>query len=187
MRNRILAVAALAVGGVLLSKQIKKVRNAPQLQSSVTESIELNVPVEMAYQQWTRFEQFPQFMNTVQEVRRLDDTHLHWKADVAGTVKEWDAEITEQVPNRRIAWRSTSGVRNGGVVYFDKIADDVTRIMLQMEYEPEGMVENIGDWLGAVRMQARGNLEKFKQMLELRGPDGDAWQRQSQTPATTQH
>jgi uncharacterized membrane protein len=175
LMNRIVAVAALAVGGALLSKQFKKKSNSTGMSSSVQESIEVSVPVRTAYNQWTQFEEFPQFMSSVQEVRQIDDTHLHWRADVAGKPKEWDVEITEQIPDQRIAWRSTSGVPNGGVVTFHKISEDVTRIMLQMEYEPEGVVENIGDALGAVRMQARGNLEKFKQMLELRGRETGAW------------
>jgi uncharacterized membrane protein len=176
MLNRIVTVAALAVGGALLSKQFKKNRgNAAEMASSVTESIEVNVPLRTAYNQFTQFEEFPQFMSSVQEVRQLDNTHLHWRAEVAGKTKEWDAEITEQIPDKRIAWRSTGGVRNGGVVTFHKLSDDATRITLQMQYEPEGVVENIGDSMGVVRMQTRGNLEKFKEMLEMRGRETGAW------------
>ena len=114
-------------------------------------------------------------MDNVHEVRQLDDKHLHWRADVAGKEKEWDAEITEQIPDDRIAWRSTSGVSNGGVVTFHRLSDTTTKIMLQMDYTPEGAVENIGDVLGAVRMETRRNLERFKQMIEARGTESGAW------------
>jgi uncharacterized membrane protein len=100
---------------------------------------------------------------------------LHWKANVAGEDKEWDAEITEQSPDKRIAWRSTSGVHNAGVVTFHKIADNVTRITLQMDYQPDGVLETIGDALGAVRMETRANLTNFKEMLEKRGSETGGW------------
>jgi uncharacterized membrane protein len=174
MLNRMVTVAALAVGGVLLSQQLKKKRGAGKL-SSIEESIEVNVPVSTAYNQWTQFEEFPKFMESVREIRQLDDTHLHWRAEVAGKEIEWDVEITEQVPDKRIAWRSTSGVPNGGVVTFHKINDFTTRIMLQMEYQPEDMLEQMGDAIGAVRMTARGNLQRFKEMLEARGKETGAW------------
>jgi uncharacterized membrane protein len=174
MLNRVVTVAALAMGGYLLSKQMKKGRGANP-GSTVEESIEVNVPQSTAYNQWTQFEEFPQFMDSVHEVRQVDDRHLHWRADVAGKEKEWDAEITEQIPDKRIAWRSTSGVPNGGVVSFHRINEMTTKIMLQMEYTPEGAVESIGDALGAVRMEARRNLERFKQMIEARGKETGAW------------
>ena len=155
MLNRVVTVAALAVG-MMLSKKLKG--NKSGMDSSIIETIEVNVPVRTAYNQWTQFEDFPQFMASVKEIRQLDDKHLHWKANVAGEDKEWDVEITEQTPDERIAWRSTSGVPNGGVVTFHKIADNVTRVVLQMDYEPEGALETIGDALGAVRLEARGNL-----------------------------
>lgn len=174
MLNRVVTVAALAVGGYLLSKQMKKGVGAGH-GSTVEESIEVNVPLSTAYNQWTQFEEFPRFMDSVHEVRQLDDTHLHWRADVAGKEKEWDAEITEQTPDKRIAWRSTSGVPNGGVVTFHKLDDTTTKVMLQMQYTPEGAVERIGDALGAVRMEARRNLERFKEMIEARGRETGAW------------
>ena len=159
---------------MLLSKQMGKSRGSGML-SSTSESIDVNVPVRTAYNQWTQFEDFPKFMDSVHEIRQIDDTHLHWRADVAGKPEEWDAEITEQIPDKRIAWRSTSGVPNGGVVTFHKLSDDVTRITLQMDYQPEGAAEKIGDALGAVRLEARGNLQKFKDMLEKRGKETGAW------------
>jgi uncharacterized membrane protein len=174
MLGRIVTVAALAAGGVILSKQLKKFRGSERT-SSITESIEVNVPVSTAYNQWTQFEDFPKFMDSVREVRQLDDTHLHWRADVAGKEEEWDAEITEQIPDKRIAWRSTSGVKNAGVVTFDKISDSTMRITLQMDYDPQTFTEQIGDAVGAVRMQVRGNLKRFKELLESRGAETGAW------------
>jgi uncharacterized membrane protein len=174
MLNRVVTVAALAVGGVMLSKQLQKNRNSHGT-SSIEESIEVNVPVRTAYNQWTQFEDFPKFMENVLEIRQLDDKHLHWRAKVAGEEKEWDCEITEQIPDKRIAWRSVSGPRHAGVVTFHKISPTETRVMLQMEYEPDGALEKLGDALGAVRMEARRSLERFKEMLEQRGSETGAW------------
>jgi uncharacterized membrane protein len=173
MLNRVVTVAALAVGGVLLSKQLKK--KGSNMDSSIVETIEVNVPVRTAYNQWTQFEDFPQFMGSVHEIKQLDDKRLHWKANIAGEEKEWDAEITEQIPDQRIAWRSTTGVPNAGVVTFHKISEDVTRIALQMDYQPEGPLEKIGDALGAVRLEARSNLQRFKELLEKRGKETGGW------------
>ena len=174
MLNRVMTVAALAVGGMLLSKQFKKKQSA-SASSSVQESIEVNVVVRTAYNQWTQFEDFPQFMASVHEIKQLDDRRLHWKANIAGEQKEWDAEITEQTPDQRIAWHSIGGVRNAGVVTFHRLSDTCTRVMLQMDYEPEGPLEAIGDALGAVRMETRQNLQRFKEMLEKRGTETGAW------------
>ena len=174
MLNRFVTVAALAVGGMLLSKQMGKSRGSGML-SSTSESIDVNVPVRTAYNQWTQFGDFPKFMDSVHEVRQIDDTHFHWRADVAGKPEEWDAEITEQVPDKRIAWRSTGGVKNAGVATFHKISDNVTRIMLQMDYDPQTMDEKVGDALGLVKMQLKGNLKRFKEMLESRGQETGAW------------
>ena len=184
MLGRIATVAALAVGGVILSKQMRKSSGMGQM-SNVEESIEVDVPVNTAYNQWTQFEDVPQFMSTVHEIKQLDDTHLHWRATVAGKEKEWDAEITHQVPDRKIAWRSTSGVPNAGAVTFDRLSDSRTRITLQMSYAPESFGEQIGDALGAVRLQARQNLSRFKEMLESRGKETGAWR--GTVGPTTQH
>lgn len=174
MLNRVVTVAALAVGGMMLSKKMKANRGSNS-ESSITESIEVNVPVRTAYNQFTQFEDFPQFMKSVHSIRQLDDKHLHWKANVAGEEKEWDSEITEQIPDKRIAWRSITGVPNAGVVTFHKISDSVCRVTLQMDYQPEGVLETIGDALGAVRMETRANLANFKEMLEKRGSETGAW------------
>jgi len=172
--RRIATAVALAAGGYLLSKQLKRSRGSA-MESTVEESIEVNVPISTAYNQWTQFEDFPKFMDSVHEVHQLDDKHLHWKASVAGKEKEWDAEITEQIPEDRIAWRSLGGVKNAGVVTFHKIADDKTRIMLQMDYDPQSVDEKIGDALGFVKMQTKSNLERFKQLVESRGSETGAW------------
>ena len=177
MFTRVVAVTALAVGGMMLSKQFKKNRNSHGT-STIEESCEVNVPVKTAYNQWTQFEEFPKFMENVLEVKQLDDRPLHWRAKVAGEEKEWDAEITEQVPDKRIAWRGVTGARNGGVVTFHKLSDGAARIMLQIEYEPEGALEKLGDAIGAVRMQARSSLQRFKEMLEQRGSETGAWRGQ---------
>jgi len=174
MVNRLVTVAALAVGGMLLSKKMGKSRESGLL-SSTSDSIDVNVPVKTAYNQWTQFEDFPKFMDSVHEIRQLDDTHLRWRADVAGKPEEWDAEITEQIPDKRIAWRSTGGVKNAGVVTFHKLGDDKTRIMLQMDYDPQTMTEKVGDALGLVKLQLRGNLKRFKELLESRGKETGAW------------
>ena len=171
MLNRVLTVAALAVGGMVLSKQLKKRNGA----SSVVESIQCNVPASTAYNQWTQFEEFPRFMDNVHEVRQVDDRHLHWRADVAGKEKEWDAEITEQIPDQRIAWRSMSGPRNAGVVTFHRISDNSCRVTLQMDYEPQTVAEKAGDMVGAVRMQLASDLRRFKEMIEARGHETGAW------------
>ena len=143
--------------------------------AKVEKSIELNVPVHTAYNQWTQFEQFPQFMDGVKEVRQLDDKRLHWKADIGGKVKEWDAEIAEQTPDRRIAWHSISGTRNAGQVSFQQIDANRTRITLLMDYEPEGVVEKAGDAMGVVSGKVQGDLERFKEFIESRGRESGAW------------
>lgn len=143
--------------------------------STIEQSIDVDVPVRVAYNQWTQFEMFPRFMEGVVRVTQLDDTHLHWKANIGGKPKEWDAVITEQFPDERIAWTNTTGARNAGVVTFHRLTDDKTRIMLQLEYEPEGMVENVADWLGVVTARVRGDLRRFKAFIEAQGHETGAW------------
>ena len=143
--------------------------------STVEKAIDVNVPVRTAYNQWTQFEEFPRFMDGVEEVRQLNDTKLHWKADVGGKKKEWDAKITEQIPDHRIAWRSEAGDENGGVVTFHKLDDNKTRIMLQMAYEPANFVESVGDKLGFMSRRVQGDLDRFKKFIEARGQETGAW------------
>lgn len=143
--------------------------------SSIEKSIEVEVPAHAAYNQWTQFETFPEFMEGVREVRQLDDTHLHWRARIAGKEVEWDAVITEQLPDERIAWRNTSGPRNAGVITFHKLDPKRTKLMLQIDYEPEGAIENIGAALGTVERRVEGDLERFKEFMESRGTETGAW------------
>jgi len=146
--------------------------------STIEKSIEVNVPVRTAYNQWTQFEEFPRFMEGVKEVNQLDDTHLHWKAAIAGQQKEWDAEITEQTPDQRIAWTSRGGAINGGVVTFHRLSDARSKVMLQLEYAPQGIAENVGDALGVVSLRVQGDLERFKVFIEKRGRETGAWRGQ---------
>ncbi|MEU6076568.1 SRPBCC family protein [Micromonospora sp. NPDC047074] len=143
--------------------------------SGVTEHVDVCVPVRTAYDQWTQFEEFPQFMAGVQEVRQLSDTMTHWTVEIGGVKREFDAEITEQLPDERVAWRSTGGTRQAGVVTFHRLDPDTTRVTLQLEFEPHGVVEQAGDKLGIVDRQAKGDLERFKQFIERRGQETGAW------------
>lgn len=143
--------------------------------SQIIETIDVNVPVRTAYDQWTQFEEFPLFMEGVEKVEQLDDTHLRWKAKVAVVGKEWIAEITEQVPDERVAWHAVEGATNGGVVTFHRLSDDKTRVTLQLDVEPEGPVEKVGDALGFVARQAKGDMERFKAFIEARGAETGAW------------
>ena len=142
---------------------------------TIEKSIEVDAPLKTVYNQWTQFEEFPRFMEGVKSVRQMDDKRLHWHAEIAGKDKEWDAEIYRQEPDSAIAWRSTSGAQNGGEVRFSSAGGDRTRITLTMTYEPEGVVENIGDALGAVGMRVQGDLNRFKEFIESRGRETGGW------------
>ncbi len=137
--------------------------------ANVSKSIEVNVPVHSAYNQWTQFESFPQFMEGVEEVRQEGDTNLFWKAKVAGKKEEWTAKITEQVPDRKIAWHSTSGAPNAGEVTFQPVSDKSTKVNLWLEAEPQSLTEKVGDAVGVLDRQVKDDLEKFKQFIEGRG------------------
>jgi uncharacterized membrane protein len=143
--------------------------------TTVEKSIEVNVPVSTAYNQWTQFEEFPEFMEGVKSVRQLDDTHLHWVAEIGGKKQEWDAEITEQIPDERIAWRSRDGDPNAGVVTFHRLGDAETRVMLQMEYQPEGLVESAGTAVGVPTLRMVGDLMRYMELIESRGTETGAW------------
>jgi uncharacterized membrane protein len=143
--------------------------------ATIEQSIDVNVPVRTAYDQWTQFESFPEFMEGVEEVRQITDSLLHWRAEIGGRTEEWEAEITEQVPDQRIAWTSRSGARNGGVVTFHHIDDETTRVMLQLQYEPETIAESVGSALGVVKRRVAGDLERFKDYVESRGHATGAW------------
>jgi uncharacterized membrane protein len=137
--------------------------------------VDVHVPVRTAYNQWTQFEDFPHFMEGVKSVKQLDDKRLHWRAEIAGNEEEWDAIITEQIPDERVAWTSTTGAKNAGVVTFHHLDDNTTRVTLQLDYEPEGVVENVGSALGFVDRRVQGDLERFKKFIESRGEETGAW------------
>ena len=143
--------------------------------ATIEKSITVNVPVRTAYNQWTQFEEFPKFMEGVREVKQLDDKRLHWRAEIGGKEKDWMAEIVEQMPDNRIAWRSKTGAPNAGVVTFHRLSDTSCKIMLQIDYAPEGLVENVGDAIGVVTQRVQGDLERFKEFIEARGRETGAW------------
>ena len=134
--------------------------------SQIMESVDVDVAVRTAYDQWTRFESFPLFMEGVKQVRQLDDRTLEWVADVAGKEQRWKAKITEQEPDQRIAWTSTDGARNAGVVTFHRLGEGRSRVTLQLDVEPDGPVETVGDALGVVKKQVTDDMKRFKEFIE---------------------
>jgi uncharacterized membrane protein len=142
---------------------------------TIEKSIEVEVPVTTVYNQWTQFEEFPRFMEGVEEIKQLGEKKLHWKAEIGGKHKEWDAEIFEQIPDQRIAWRSMTGAKNSGMVNFFPIGTDATRITLSLNYEPEGAMEKLGDAMGLVSGRVEGDLQRFKDFIESRGQETGAW------------
>jgi uncharacterized membrane protein len=143
--------------------------------ASVQEAIDVDVPIRAAYDQWTQFESFPQFMGGVERITQLDDTHTHWVTNIDGVKREFDAEITEQHPDERIAWRTLDGPDQAGVVTFHKLDPSKTRVMLQLDFDPEGFVEHAGDKLGLVKARVKGDLDRFKTFIEERSAETGAW------------
>jgi len=143
--------------------------------STIVESVDVEVPVRTAYDQWTQFESFPKFMEGVKSVRQLDDTTIEWVAEIAGREERWKARITEQEPDQRIAWTAIDGAKNAGVVTFHRLAEGRTRVTLQLEVDPEGPVESVGDALGVVQRRVKGDVERFKDFIEGRGVETGAW------------
>ena len=143
--------------------------------STIVESIDVRVPVRTAYDQWTQFEEFPRFMEGVEKVEQLDDKRLRWVAKVGGKTKTWEATITEQTPDQRVAWKATSGAPNAGVVTFHRLDDSTTRVTVQMDVEPEGPIEKLGDAVGVPERQVKEDLERFKKFIESRGRETGAW------------
>ena len=141
----------------------------------VEKSIEVDAPVNRVYNQWTQFEDFPKFMQGIEQVQQLDAKRLHWVAEIGGKRKEWDAEIFEQVPDQKIAWRSTSGAANAGIVSFQPVAANRTQVTVRMEYEPEGAIENLGVALGAVGTRIEGDLKRFRDFIQSRIQETGAW------------
>jgi uncharacterized membrane protein len=150
--------------------------------SAIEESVIVDVPLRTAYDQWTQFEEFPRFMEGVDSVVQLDDSRLHWVADIGGVRREWDATITEQHPDERIAWTSTSGTHNAGVVTFHRLEAAQTKVMLQLDIDPEGLVEQVGDKLGFIRRRAATDLERFKELVEARGGASGGWRGEIDNP-----
>jgi uncharacterized membrane protein len=148
----------------------------------VEESIEVDVPVKTAYNQWTQFEEFPRFMEGVEEVKQVTDTRNHWRAEIAGVEREFDTEITEQRPDERIAWCTTDGPKQAGVVTFHRLDDTKSKVMLQMEFDPEGLAEQVGDKLGFVKTRVKGDLKRFKEFIESRGSETGAWRGEVDRP-----
>ena len=144
---------------------------------TIEESIEIEVPVSTAYNQWTQFESFPKFMDGVERVEQKGDTQLHWVAKIAGEKREWDAEITEQHPDHRVAWKAVDQQGPNGVVTFHKLDDSRTKVMVQMEYEPQGMKESVGSAVGMDSHTVQSDLESFKEFIESRGGETGAWRR----------
>jgi uncharacterized membrane protein len=144
--------------------------------ATVEKSIDVDVPIRQVYDQWTQFESFPQFMGGVERITQLDDRHTHWVTKIGGVEREFDAEITEQHPEERVAWRSTSGeAKHAGVVTFHKISDTTTRIMVQLDWEPEGVVEKVGAAVGVDDRQITADVKRFKEFIESRGTETGGW------------
>ncbi|MGI5330735.1 SRPBCC family protein [Actinomadura nitritigenes] len=137
--------------------------------STITESVNVTVPIRVAYDQWARFEEFPRFMAGVEEIRQVDDTTLHWTVRVAGVTRRFEARITERLPDERVAWTSTEGPAHAGVVTFHRLDDDTTRVTAQMEFAPDGFVEKAGDRAGALHRRVKADLRRFKTFVEARG------------------
>jgi uncharacterized membrane protein len=148
----------------------------------VIKYIEINCPLRTVYNQYTQFEEFPRFMEGVVEVKQLDDRRMHWVMEIGGVRREFDTEITEQIPDERIAWKSTEGRTQGGVVTFHRLSDDRTRVTVQMAYDPEGFVENVGDALGVISNRVQGDLKRFKEFIESRGRETGAWRGEIEAP-----
>lgn len=143
--------------------------------STIEKSIDVDAPISAVYNQWTQFEDFPRFMGGVESITQLDDTHLHWKVRVGGVEREFDAEITEQHPDERVAWNSTGGPNHAGVVTFHRLSDDRTRVSLQLDWDPQGFVETAGAVLQVDDLQVGSDLSKFKELIEAQGAETGGW------------
>jgi uncharacterized membrane protein len=143
--------------------------------TTITDEVEVDAPVSSVYNQWTQFEEFPEFMEGVETVEQLDDTRLRWVAKVAGKRAEWEAKILHQDPDQRIGWQSTDGKQTTGTVTFEPIGDERTRIRLAMTYTPEGPFERAGSAVGLDNRRVRGDLERFKDLIERRGAESGGW------------
>jgi uncharacterized membrane protein len=152
----------------------------------VQDSIEVQVPVQQAYNQWTQFEEFPRFMDGIQSVQQLDETHVQWIAEIGGKSRQWTAEITEQRPDEKIAWKTIDGeVKSDGVVTFEQVGENQTRVNVEMDVEGESTAQNVaGELLGVVKDQVHADLERFKRLIESRGDETGAWRGEVQEGET---
>jgi uncharacterized membrane protein len=152
--------------------------------TTVAESIDVAVPVRTAYNQWTQFETFPNFMSGVESIQQLDDTHTHWRVRIGGREREFDATITEQMPDERVAWKSTEGPTHAGVVTFHRLNDDETRVTVQLDWQPAGATEKVGSAIGMDDRQVKSDLKRFKSYIEQRGPgyESGGWRGQVDRP-----
>jgi uncharacterized membrane protein len=143
----------------------------------IEETIEVQVPVQQAYDQWTQFEDFPKFMDGIQSVQQLDDTHVQWVAEIRGESRQWTTEITEQRPDEKVAWKTIEGeVKNDGIVTFEPLGDAQTRVNVEMDVEGDSTAENVaGELLGVVKKQVHGDLQRFKKLIESRDVETGAW------------
>jgi len=142
---------------------------------TIEQSIEVSAPLSTVYNQWTQFEEFPKFMEGIERIEQTDETHMHWVANFGGKTHEWDATIVEQDPDQRVAWKSNDGKFNAGVATFHHIDENKTRIMVQMDWEPEGALEKIGGALNFDDRRVKGDLERFKEMIESTGRESGAY------------
>ena len=143
--------------------------------AELEESIDVDVPISTAYNQWTQFEEFPNFMENVESVKQLDDTHMHWVAQIGGKRHEWDAEITYQEPDDQITWRAVDGKDNTGWVRFQRLDENRTRVKVRMTWEAEGVAEQVGEKIGADERGVKADLKRFKEIVEGRGQETGAW------------
>ena len=190
LRNFLIVVAGVGTAVVAVAPQTRKKLSklgvgGGTTPRTITESIEVNVPVSTAYNQWTQFEDFPLFMEGVDHVQQLDDTRLHWVATVAGKTNEWDAKILEQKPDKQISWISEDGKRTRGTVTFEPVSDSRTLIRLSMSYQAEGVAETLGSAAGLDQRRVRGDLERFKELIESRGAESGAWRGEVSAGTTT--
>ena len=142
---------------------------------TIEQSIDVDVPVTTAYNQWTQFEEFPHFMGGVESITQVNETLTHWKTKIGGVEREFDAEITEQHLDERVAWRSVDGQTHAGVVTFHRLSETSTRVMVQIDWETDSLVEKVGAVVGADDLQEKGDLKRFKEFIEARGGETGAW------------
>jgi uncharacterized membrane protein len=187
LRNTLLLVG-IGGGGALALRKLGT--SIPSISGNTTprvieSSIEVAVPISTAYNQWTQFEEFPQFMHGVEEVRQLSDTRVHWVASVGGRRAEWDAKILEQHPDQQISWISEDGKKTRGTVTFESLGDDRTLVRLSLGYQAEGFVEAVGSAAGLDRRRVESDLARFKELIEGRATESGAWRKDISAGATT--